>query len=126
MTVSAPPPAQSALPQPNTSSQTAARPYPVALFNSPVAYNKSVEGVSAQASGHSDQIHTDASSKQELYAYLGQRGFRPYYETKSDGLQSFSSDCMIQGFSIILGSGRASSKKLLNRLLPIMVLKARV
>ena len=108
---SAPPPAQSALTQPNTSSQTAARQYPVALSDSPVAYNKPAEGVSAQAAGHSDQLHVDASSKQELYAYLGQRGFRPYYETKSEGLQSFSSDCMIQGFNIILGSGRASSKK---------------
>lgn len=111
MMVPAPPPAQSALTQPNTSSQTAARQYPIALSNSPVACTKAAEAVSAQASGHSDQLHVDASSKQELYAYLGQRGFRPYYETKSEGLQSFLSDCMIQGFNIILGSGRASSKK---------------
>lgn len=77
----------------------------------PTMIEKSGAEMAPQHDIHPDQFQIDASSKQELYAFLGQRGFRPIYETKAAGLQSYSSDCMVQGFNVVLGSGLASSKK---------------
>lgn len=84
--------------------------------NSPVASSSAeiepaAKKPSSQKSSNVDSFPASPSAKQELYAFLGQRGFKPYYDTRSVSLQSFSSDCLVQGFNIILGTGQASSKK---------------
>lgn len=58
-----------------------------------------------------EPMQIDSSWKQRLYAFLGPRGCKPYYKTEAIGLQTFFSQCMIEGFTIVLGTGRASSKK---------------
>lgn len=58
-----------------------------------------------------ESFTVDSSWKQKLYAFLGPRGCKPYYKTEAIGLQTFYSSCMIEGFSVVLGTGRASSKK---------------
>lgn len=81
------------------------QPYPVS------ALQKAAGDLNVQKSPANENIVLDSTCKQRLYALLGPRGCKPWYKTETIDVQTFSSSCMIEGFSIVLGTGTASSKK---------------
>ncbi|QLQ81794.1 hypothetical protein HG537_0G00480 [Torulaspora globosa] len=91
---------------PDALSAISKQPYPSPTVQGPTSHQ-----IPQQAPGIESFPQVDSSWKQRLYAFLGPRGCKPYYKTEAIGLQTFSSSCMIEGFTIVLGTGTASSKK---------------